>query len=76
MAKANKWTFQLTTVSPQTVGQKADTSINGKTFYRARYADEDTALFMFERAKGPADIWAFQPGVSTGGYVLAERGAA
>ena len=76
MAKAARWTFQLTTVSPQTASQKVDIDVNGKPFYRARYPDEDTAMFMFDRSKGPADIWAFKPDVATGGYILAERGAA
>lgn len=69
----SQWIFQTTTLQPQFDGQPAERDLGGRPYYRHKYLEEAKALAVFRRSAGRAEIWAYKPGVASGGHTVAQR---
>ena len=69
----NRYVFEVTTDSPQFVGQAPQADLTGRAFFRQRTASLTDARLACE-GQPKARIWAFVPGVKTGGEMLLSRG--
>lgn len=65
--------FQVTTQSPQFVGQAPEQDIGGKNFFRHTYMEYSAAKAATEH-QPRAKIWSHQKGNTTGGELLFSRG--